>query len=87
MAYSALKQRYRKVPGVDRKHVKSLYLKGSLELLSQRIQKRHHPYMAVTLLQSRPDTLAEPKDGLWVERSATRESIVRTMVEALNPKA
>jgi carbohydrate kinase (thermoresistant glucokinase family) len=83
LACSALKQVYRDILGVDQKRVKTVYLKGSFDLLSKRIQGRRHLYMDNTLLQSQLDTLEEPKDGLWVDISAPRERIVRTIVDAL----
>jgi carbohydrate kinase (thermoresistant glucokinase family) len=83
LACSALKQAYRDVLGVDQKRVKTVYLKGSFELLSKRIQNRRHPYMDKTLLQSQLDTLEAPADGLWVDISASRERVVRTIVDAL----
>jgi carbohydrate kinase (thermoresistant glucokinase family) len=83
LACSALKQFYRDILGVDQKRVKTVYLKGSFDLLSERIQNRRHPYMDKTLLESQLDTLEEPKDGLWVDISAPMERIVGTIVDAL----
>ena len=83
LACSALKQDYRDILGVDQKEVKTVYLKGSFDLLSQRIQNRRHLYMDNALLQSQLDTLEEPKDGLRVDISAPRERVVRTIVAAL----
>lgn len=83
LACSALKKVYRDILGVDQKNVKTVYLKGSFDLLSKRIQGRRHLYMDNTLLQSQLDTLEEPKGGLWVDISAPRKRIVRTIVDAL----
>ena len=83
LACSALKQIYRDILGVDQKRVKTVYLKGSFDLLSERIQNRRHPYMDKTLLQSQLDTLEAPKDGLWVDIAASRERIVGKIVDAL----
>ena len=86
LACSALKQVYRDILGVDQKNVKTVYLKGSFDLLAKRIQDRRHHYMDKTLLRSQLDTLEEPKDGLRVDISASRERIVRTIVDALELK-
>jgi carbohydrate kinase (thermoresistant glucokinase family) len=83
LACSALKQVYRDILGVDQNRVKTVYLKGSFDILSKRIQSRRHPYMDNTLLQSQLDTLEEPQEGLWVDISASKERIVRTIVVAL----
>jgi len=84
LACSALKQAYREMLGVDQKTVKTIYLKGSYELLRKRVEERQHPYMDKNLLRSQLDTLEEPKDGLTVDISATPEIIVRTIMNVLN---
>jgi len=84
LACSALKQAYRDILGVDQNTVRTVYLKGSYELLRERIEDRHHPYMDKNLLRSQLDTLEEPKDGLTVDISSTPEIIVRTIMNSLN---
>lgn len=83
LACSALKQAYRDILGADQKRVKTVYLKGSYELLRQRIGERQHPYMDKNLLKSQLDALEEPKEGLCVDISATPEMIVRTIMKSL----
>ena len=85
LACSALKQAYRDILGVNQGTVKTIYLKGSYELLRERIEERQHPYMDKNLLRSQLETLEEPKDGLTVDISATPETIVRIIVEHLSP--
>ncbi len=84
LACSALKQAYRDRLGVDQNTVKTVYLKGSYDLLRKRIEERQHPYMDKNLLRSQLDTLEEPKDGLTADISATPEIIVRTIMNSLH---
>jgi len=84
LACSALKQAYRDILGVNQDTVKTVYLKGSYELLRQRIEGRQHPYMDKNLLRSQVETLEEPSDGLTVDISAPPETIVRIIMDRLN---
>jgi gluconokinase len=86
LACSALKQAYRDALGVNQTTVRTIYLKGSYDLIRQRIEGRHHPYMAKDLLKSQFDTLEEPTDGLCVDISPPPETIVNTILENLNVK-
>jgi len=83
LACSVLKQAYRDILGVNQTTVRTVYLKGSYELLSKRIEGRQHAYMNKSLLRSQLDTLEKPKDGLCVDISPTPEIIVRTIIENL----
>ena len=49
VACSALKQSYRDMLGIDQTRVISVYLKGSAELLKERIAHRTHEYMNESL--------------------------------------
>ena len=83
LACSALKQAYRDILGVDQKTVRTVYLKGSYELLRKRIEGREHPYMNKDLLRSQLDTLEEPEEGLRVNISASPDRIVHTIIQNL----
>jgi carbohydrate kinase (thermoresistant glucokinase family) len=83
LACSALKQAYRNSLGVNQNTVRTVYLKGSYELLRKRIEDRQHPYMNKNLLRSQLDILEEPTDGLCVDISASQAKIVRTIIESL----
>lgn len=87
LACSALKQSYRDILGVDQKKVRTVYLRGSYELLRKRIEERQHPYMNKDLLRSQLDTLEEPEEGLRIDISASLETIVSTIIQdlKLNP--
>lgn len=83
LACSALKQAYRDTLGVDQSTVRTVYLKGSFQLLRRRIERRHHPYMNKDLLKSQLDILEEPVGGLTVDIQDAPEAIVKTIVDQL----
>jgi len=83
LACSALKEKYRLALGIDQEQVLSVFLKGSLALLQERIADRSHEYMAKGLLQSQLATLEVPKTGLTVDISGTPEQISQTIIEKL----
>jgi gluconokinase len=76
VACSALKQSYRDEIVVDPNSVKVVYLKGSKELIAERLRNRAEHFMNPDLLQSQIDTLEEPRDAIVVDISGTPEAIV-----------
>ena len=76
VACSALKQSYRDEIVVDPKLVKVVYLKGSKELIAERLRGRAGHFMNPDLLQSQIDTLEEPRDAIVVDISVAPEAIV-----------
>ena len=85
LACSALKQAYREALGVDQDTVKTVYLKGSYELLRKRIEDRKHPYMNKDLLRSQVEAMEEPKGGLTVDISETPEIAVEAIIKCMEP--
>ena len=83
IACSALKQSYRERIVVDPAKVKLVYLKGSRELIAQRIAHRRNHFMNRSLLESQFDALEEPRDAITVDISATPQSIVQRIGEQL----
>jgi gluconokinase len=77
VACSALKQSYRDEIVVDPKSVKVVYLKGSKEVIAERLRNRAGHFMNPDLLQSQIDTLEEPRDAIVVDISDPPEAIVR----------
>jgi gluconokinase len=73
---SALKQAYRDKLVVDPKLVKVVYLKGSKELIDERLRNRIGHFMNPDLLQSQFDTLEQPRDAIIVDVSMAPEAIV-----------
>ncbi|GGH07863.1 MULTISPECIES: gluconokinase [Pedobacter] len=61
IACSALKKSYRDLLRIDNDSIRFIYLKGSFDLIHDRILKRSHQYMPASLLQSQFDTLEEPQ--------------------------
>ena len=57
---SALKRSYRDIIVGDRPDVTLVYLKGSRELIHQRMASRHEHFMPLALLDSQFETLEEP---------------------------
>ena len=76
VACSALKQSYRDELVVDPKLVKVVYLKGSEQLIAERLRNRVGHFMNPALLQSQFDTLEPPRDAIVVDVSAAPEAIV-----------
>ncbi len=61
IACSALKKSYRDLLRADNESMRFVYLKGSFDLIHDRITKRSHQYMPSSLLQSQFETLEEPQ--------------------------
>jgi gluconokinase len=84
LACSALKQRYREMLRVDAARVPLVYLKGSVELLRDRLQHRVGHYATVSLLESQLATLEEPADAIQVDAALAPAEIVRRVREELD---
>ncbi|SFD35058.1 gluconokinase/6-phosphogluconolactonase [Bosea sp. CRIB-10] len=83
---SALKKAYREVIVGDRPDVALVYLKGSRELIGQRMAARQHHFMPPALLDSQFATLQEPgadENPLVVQVEASKEAIVEQVVREL----
>lgn len=81
-ACSALKVSYRKILTVSEK-VRFVYLKGSYELIKQRLIDRQGHFMSSDLLTDQFAILEEPREALAIDISATKEEIVNTIRETL----
>ena len=83
---SALKKAYREVIVGNRPDVALVYLKGSRELIGQRMAARQHHFMPPSLLDSQFATLEEPgadEKPLVVQVEASKEAIVEQVVREL----
>src|SRR5215469_1043296 len=78
LACSALKRSYRKRLGVCQgaKDLKVVYLKGSYDLLLERLRARKGHYATEGLLSSQLADLEEPTDAITVDVSRSPEEIV-----------
>ena len=81
---SALKEKYRKILGnrLEGQH-KIIYLEGSFELITERLNKRVNHFMPKGLLQSQFDTLEIPIDAITVSIDQSPEAIVNEIIEKL----
>lgn len=86
IACSALKKTYRDLLRVDNPAISFVYLRGSFDLIHDRIAKRSHQYMPSSLLQSQFDTLEEPQndehDVLTVSIDQPIDAIVAEIAKA-----
>lgn len=73
---SALKERYREILVGGRPEVRLVHLKGTRELIRQRLRERVHRYMPATLLDSQFEALEEPADAVVVDIAPEPEEIV-----------
>lgn len=83
LACSALKQSYRDLlRGEDsRETLEFVYLKGTQELIGQRMASRTGHFMPTTLLDSQFATLEEPQDAIVVDVGGTPEEIVKVILK------
>lgn len=85
LACSALKASYRRILYCDNPQVKLVYLKGSYELIEQRLRARTNHFMNPNLLQSQFDILEEPTDAesIYIDISQDLETIVQEITKYL----
>jgi gluconokinase len=90
LSCSALKRAYRDIIIGDRKDVTLVYLRGSRELISQRMAARHEHFMPVALLDSQFATLEEPgpdERPIIVDIGGRPLEIVAAIVRQLEARA
>jgi gluconokinase len=75
LACSALKESYRNILIQD-VNVVWIFLSGSFELISNRLENRSNHYMKTSLLQSQFDTLEVPNDAIQINIDNTIEKIM-----------
>jgi gluconokinase len=85
-ACSALKRVYRDILRDGDKDVTFVYLKGTPELLQERIKTRKGHFFDPALLQSQLDTLEPPgeDEAITVDIALAPEEIVKTVLEEMN---
>ena len=86
IACSALKRSYRALLGIhpNAKNVKLVYLKGSYDLLLERLHSRKGHYMKEQMLVSQLADLEEPEDVLTIDVSKPPEEIVSEIRKELS---
>ena len=76
IACSALKEAYRKTLTDGVHDVRIVYLKGSMELIAQRLAARHGHFFDAGLLRSQFDALEEPREAIVVDIAGTPAELV-----------
>lgn len=83
LSCSALKKKYRDRLRTDPENVHFIYLKGSFELIRERMEKRMNHYMPPDLLRSQFLTLEEPVDIFTIESDQSPQEIVEKTLSYL----
>jgi gluconokinase len=86
VACSALRRAYREILIGDRAAVRLVYLKGSKELIAERMKARKGHFMPASLLDSQFEALEEPgpdENPIIVEIGGTPDEIVQAILEQL----
>jgi gluconokinase len=86
LACSALKSSYRQVLHLQDSQAQFIYLKGSFELIYERLKHRQHHFMKESLLRSQFETLEEPtpSEAIHIDASQSAEVIVQSVINQLN---
>lgn len=82
LACSALKRSYRSMLQVA-PEVHFVYLKGSAELIAERLRSRHGHFAGTSILASQFADLEEPQDAIIVDINDTPERMVSEIRRAL----
>ncbi|WP_445404341.1 gluconokinase [Acinetobacter vivianii] len=82
---SSLKRMYRDILRGQDQNIKFLYLKGSYELLQQRLAARSGHFFDPSLLQTQLDTLEEPDacEAITIDIALSPEQIVTQVMQQL----
>jgi gluconokinase len=84
VACSMLKEWYRRMIAPDRSFTKIFFLRGSYELIAERLARRHGHFFDPHLLRSQFDTLEEPADAVAVDISRDPGAIVESIEQQLH---
>jgi gluconokinase len=79
LACSALKASYRQFLVGDRDDIKVVYLKGSNEIIQNRLQERINHFMSEKLLNSQFNTIEEPENAIHIDISQPPKEIVNLL--------
>ncbi len=82
IACSALKQAYRETLQENKPDVQFVYLKGSYNLILQRLQARQGHYMRPELLKSQFETMEEPGQALILDVEQNPAEIIHQIRQA-----
>jgi gluconokinase len=85
LACSALKPAYRQRLGVGQPNVFVVHLRGSSELIGQRLRARTGHFAKEQLLASQFDALEPPLDAIDVSAADTPDQVLAQVLERLQP--
>ena len=83
LACSALKGSYRQILSKGLANCRFVHLRGDMELIRTRLEKRQHRFMPASLLESQFATLEPPAGALVVDIARPPERCVGDIVSAL----
>ncbi len=83
LACSALREKHRRMLGVDQVKVVTVLLNGSPQLIASRLARRRHQFMPASLLQSQLDALEPPSGGVVVDASGEPAEVVDAILVKL----
>ncbi len=86
VACSALKQQYRDFLSQGAA-LTWVYLKGSQQLIAERMRERHHHYMKAGMLPTQFADLEEPRDALVADISLPPEVILQQLLVELGARS
>ncbi len=87
LACSALRQAYRDRLSEGLPDLRFIYLKGTKELIQNRLSKRYGHFMSPALLDSQFETLEEPESGITVPIEESLSTIVDAILERVPRKS
>ena len=76
VACSALRERYRRMLSAQLPEIRFVYLKGSPEIIRQRMNVREGHYMKAGMLESQLASLEEPDDAIVANIALSPQAIV-----------
>jgi gluconokinase len=83
LACSALKESYRQILSQGLAECRFVHLRGSMELIRARMEKRQHRFMPASLLESQFATLEPPSGALAVDIAQPPAQCVEEIAAAL----
>lgn len=86
VACSALRRVYRERLARGHREVVFVYLKGSFELIRDRLAQRTGHFMPPDLLPSQFEALEEPSDAITIDISEPPETVVRGILRCLRER-
>ncbi|WP_298319110.1 NADP-dependent phosphogluconate dehydrogenase [uncultured Aquimarina sp.] len=85
LACSALKTKYRKTLGsIDEKYIKWIFLEGSYDMISKRMQARKNHFFKKEMLVSQFETLERPEKGIVITVDKSSDEIVNEIKSKLD---